>query len=452
MFRQVKTSNHNLTNLIESSTILRRALERELDYLRSLDPLPKERDKTRSQRKILFKTFGQECAYCTSTKQIEAAHIYPLEIGAETTNENLILLCHDCHTTYDAGHLSLTEMENIANRWRDGEANFGNNTSLQEHIIPPPSITQPPPELVSRLKKVLKLQRNSSHGKATTVINTALTRRTWKPQSYIYLNIKKGEITRRRSAHGTVQRANELLSSILEENIAKKYLPVYYYELGYTLRLLGRHKEALPVFQKSVDRSKHDKTMKELGPDYVASAVNTLLCELATHDKISVHQATRFDKAFKNLMHVAQKHGGYWGGRWALNCIFHNGQVWLKARKSKQAWQTLEEIRQLFYTTDTSSGWDLGTRSSLSLIEGQIHVFHPRNEKDIERGIGLLVRSFVGRIRGRIRPEGARDVGFSLAHGLEQRNTKKDQQVAGKLREVMERVVDGTSVLFPWRT
>jgi len=107
--------------LIESASKLRKALGEHLPIIRSLDALPEERRKTQKFRSTLLDKFGATCCLClrnTGAADIEAAHIVPLQLGAKTTESNLVLLCSACHGMYDAGYLSIAAMSDIHAVWR----------------------------------------------------------------------------------------------------------------------------------------------------------------------------------------------------------------------------------------------------------------------------------------------------------------------------------------------
>ena len=96
--------------LIESASKLRKALHVHLPTIKSLDPLPDERRKTQGFRRTLIKKFGTACCLClriTGAADIEAAHIVPLQLGAKTTELNLVLLCSTCHGTHGGRLISM---------------------------------------------------------------------------------------------------------------------------------------------------------------------------------------------------------------------------------------------------------------------------------------------------------------------------------------------------------
>ena len=148
------TNSASLMTFYTSGRALRAALgESVIECIRKLDPLPEERRKTRILRSMLLRQFGDCCGYCGAPGPVEAAHVVPLEIGAETTPDNIILLCKLCHGRYDSGHVSIRAMQRCADKWRSGIP--CNSSPIPLQISPSPSITPPPTRLAPVLSVVL---------------------------------------------------------------------------------------------------------------------------------------------------------------------------------------------------------------------------------------------------------------------------------------------------------
>ena len=100
-----------------------------------------ETKKTSQIKKEIIKESGNEekCAICGREKlRIEAAHIEPLEAGALTTKENIILLCSNsinsvtpgCHELFDEGLTSIKLIEKLKNSTDSYE-----NGSIREKMM-----------------------------------------------------------------------------------------------------------------------------------------------------------------------------------------------------------------------------------------------------------------------------------------------------------------------------
>jgi hypothetical protein len=381
--------------------------------------------------------------------KLDAAHIIPLEIGARTTEDNIILLCKPCHKYYDCGHLSINAMSKVAEEWRRGISPPKKRKPLSSIHPPKPSITLPPDSLRKTFDAILQMQRECKFVKAIEAVSTELDNDNLTETERIYLQIKRAELFRRRSAKGVIHQALQYLLEINPKRISAKYLPVYYYELNYVHRLMGNHIEAARVARRSAEASLACSGDR-LQVDYVAALANELLCNMAAIKKLSKNQARDFERRLIELKTVSEKCGEYWGGRWALNCAAHTLQVRIKAHNVKGSWKLLDELKHLYFDSDVTNGWDSGGYQSISLLEGLIYALFPKSAQDINAGIGMLARSFMTRLGPRQRSEGIRDAGFGLAVGMRKTKNKSLVHLSRHLENLMQRTEDGTSVLWPW--
>lgn len=439
-----------MKTLLENGIALRKFLGAHLSVIRSLDPLLKERRRTRTFRPKLLKKYGSICCLCLEKLAVEAAHIVPLEIGAKTVESNLVLLCKPCHKLYDTGHLSISDMEKLADDWRQGKRTQPLILGSSEMPLTPASITPPPEKIRETLDKILVLQRRTELVKATELSSAALKKHTKNSNEHSCLLIKIAELTRRRAKRGVLPKALEILESIDVDGLDPQYHSLYYYELNYIYRLSGRHMEAAEAILKSSQASMRSKEKDGLGVDYVAAEVNALLCKLSIMKTLSKRQAQDITREFSRLTLIASKYGAYWGGRWAINSEAHKVQVYIKAGDPEGSWKSLDKTKQIYFAADLSNGWDLASRGSLSLLDGMVHVLFPRQDSDLEHGIGILARSFAGRVGPRKRPEGLRDVGYSLARGLKSLNDTRYSETAALLTAAMDITLDGTSYVWPY--
>jgi hypothetical protein len=442
----VRMSTADPYEFIETSSQLKEALGDHLSVIRKLDPLPEERKKTKSLRKELIRQIGERCAFCGSREQVQAAHIVPLEIGSTTNAGNLILLCRKHHSLYDDGHLSMNSMMQVARDWRAGK-NLSDDVFVQ-NVKGKGTMREPSASIRDDLAQVRVFQNQRKLKKASDLLQRKLKSPTTSREDANYLFIKLAEITRRRDAQGVLKQALSYIKRVDMNSLHTKYLSEFQYEDFYIHRLTGSHKKAQRIAELSAKASL--KENKDNGPSvlYVAASANELLCELAGNDKPSASRVEYFVAKLDNLERIAEQHGEYWGGRWALNCAAHRLQVYLKAR-NKRSLLELENLKKLYYEMDISRGWASTSLQSISLLEGLTNVLFSKHSSEISRGVRILARSFVSRLKRTQRFEGIRDAGFGLAVGL--RKLGKYSRTVNTLNSVMNRTVDGTSYIWPWK-
>ena len=123
----------------------------------------------------------------------------------------------------------------------------------------------------------------------------------------------------------------------------------------------------------------------------------------------------------------------------------------LKKRDKDGSWKALRELQDLYYRSDLRSGWDSAGRQTMSSLEGLTLLLFPCDDSDLDKGIGLLSRSFMTRLGPRQRPEGIRDVALGLVVGLRGKGLRTMEEMCSVLEGLMNQTMDGTSVLWPWR-
>jgi len=432
--------------LIETSSQLRKALGKHVVVIKKFDPLPRERERTKQFRKKLIKCFGKRCAICNSAHQIEAAHIVPLEIGGETKLDNLILLCQKHHNLYDTGHLSIYSMKQIYREWKEGRTDFFNSMLVISNRTAKPTIMAPPDEIKYTLNRVLVFQRERKLGKASDLITKELKNESITDAATNYLFIKLAEITRRRDMQGALNEAQDYINNVDLNSLPKEYHPAYDYEKVYINRLAGFHRKAVKMASLSAESLRRFEDRVQLLA-YVAISANKLLCELAEYDKPTPSQVKYLVSKFNELEKIAQKHGDYWGGRWAFNCAGHRLQVFIKAKDNRSLVE-LENLTSLYYNQDIRTGWDSGALQSISLLKGLTSVLFTDDIPEVKKGMKVLARSFRARLKKTQRFEGIRDAGFGLAIGF--RKLNKHLETADVLFNTMNRTIDGTSYIWPW--
>ena len=440
-----KTNSTHQKELIETSSQLRKALGKHEGVIKKFDPLPRERERTKKFREKLIKCFGKRCAICNSGYQVDAAHIVPLEIGGETEVDNLILLCREHHTLYDTGHMSINSMKKVYREWREGCTDFSNRMVFSNNISAKSTIAESPIAIRDALNQVLVSQRERKLKKASDLLKE-LRNRNIPKAARNYLFIKLAEITRRRDMQGTLNEALDYINNVDLNSLPKEYLPAYDYEKVYIHRLAGFHRKAAKMASLSAESLKRSEDIVQLLA-YVAISTNELLCELAEYDKPTPSQVKYLVNKLNELEKIAQKHGEYWGGRWAFNCAAHRLQVYIKAKDNKSLVE-LEKLISLYYNQDVRTGWDSGAIQSISLLKGLASVLFLDNVSEANRGVELLARSFTTRLKRSQRFEGIRDTGFGLVIGF--RKLGKHLETAKILSNIMNRTIDGTSYIWPW--
>jgi len=440
-----------MDDLIETPYELRKQLGNHFELIKRLDPWQRERDLTDKFKRKLIRKYKRKCAYCNKKGRIEAAHIIPLEVGGTTVEKNLVLLCKKCHQHYDSGFMSIYAMGELAIEWRKGLSVEFSRPPMEKITLPSPAMTPPPKSVQTILETALVLQSRTWYCKAIDILENALKDTHLDSDGRQYLLIKCAELARRRSARGVVPEALSTLQIVNHEKLPVQYQPVFYYELAYVYRLRGNHSEATRIIRLSAEASKKiDRS--ELPPlTYISASAIEILCLLAAKDELTKKEAKNFIDSLHKLELAAAKHGEYWGGRWALNCAAHRLQVYLKIRDEEKSWETLQRLRDLYYRSDLNCGWDAASKQTISLLEGLTRVLFPREYDDLQVGIGLLARAFVTRLGPRQRPEGIRDVGFSLIKGIRKTENKLPNRTVDTIERVMSQTMDGTSVLWPWR-
>ena len=285
------------------------------------------------------------------------------------------------------------------------------------------------------------------YNKAIKTIDLKLLDSNLNNNARLYLWRKKAELTRRRSARGVIAEALNILQNVDVKEIPPKQQPIFFYELGYVHRLGGNHSEAAQIYRKSAEASKKIDSILEC----IAASVNEILCLLAAKDSLSRKKAIEIIDRLNNFKKKAEEYGGYWGGRWALNCAGHKLQVCLKWGDKEQSWKALTQLKNQYFKSDLRNGWDAASRQSISLLEGLVRTMFPRDDVDIDVGIGLLARAFATRLGPRQRPEGIRDVGFALVKVIRKTDKKLPKDTIDLIERLMKQTMDGTSYLWPYK-
>jgi HNH endonuclease len=451
-----------MMDLMESSAGIRRSLNDYLLSIKKLDPLPKQRAETERYKRRLIRTYGPRCGFDGKTynlNELEAAHIIPLEVGADTNLQNLILLCRSCHKHYDRGYVSISAMSKIAEEWRSGFEYPILRCHWNEHPISTPNKSSlswsvghprpPPPSSVWHIiTQTSVMHRHCQFLKASKLITRTLAEEPLSHVARIYLMITRADLTRRRAAHGAVRLALDFLNAIVPADVPLRYRSFFYYELGYIHRLLGEHQRAAEFMRASAASVGHGALAVE---NYVSIASNEIASEIALNETLDRGHARYLENRLNEIKSIAMSSGSAPGYEEARICARLLVQVRLKAGDRTGTWEALQWFRTACYDQDITTGWEGAARQEFAQTAGLVHVIFPSSDDELCLGIGLLARAFMTRLGSRQRPEGIRDVGFGLAAGLrKQRQGPKMDKIAQALETALSRTVDGTSELWPW--
>lgn len=448
-----------MTAPFESTTAIRLALGSAFQLVTRLDALPVERGKTRARRDQMVRTYSGRCAACDTPFGVQhgpiAAHICALEDGGLTTLENLVLLCHKCHTLFDLGYASRREMAACATEWRKGRPrpirhlmDRRYESSSTRHQSVRPAIERSGPlqdaavyDLVQAGKWVKAL--NALEGIATGITD---------PQTRDLIHIVMAQVHRRRAARGVLPVARSLLRNVHVGRLPKERLPLYYYEYGYVHQLEGMARKASQLFAKSA------RCADELDDEYSglesvigqAQELATVVIQLPPRgaDRGMVQQTLR---AFDNVAKRARRLEGSFAGRWVLNCLLWKANLLLKVGRRRDAYHACEEAIEFRHGLDVTSGWTRLGGTTVCGIMGLTEVRVARRADRVHEGLRFLARALVPMLSGnRCRPEGVRDFLLGFEEGLASLRTAGAEAGRARIAGVRSRILDSSSFLDPY--
>jgi hypothetical protein len=227
-----------------------------LDLICLYDIKRRERRKTNSIAKQLQ---PRKCAACGRTPpdvpRLETAHITPLSECAETTKDNLLLLCKErpsdpelgCHTLYDQGYCSVADMRECQKRWAAGLP-----PTTRDYMIQLRGAFGPRPQQQGYLKAGLKHLKNKQ---ASEPVGS---------EEWNSLQIQIAELTRRRAKKDALKRASAEILKVNPENLNRDSLKSrYFYEKAYIEFLSGRLDNAFEDFYVGREALKANLTNAE---------------------------------------------------------------------------------------------------------------------------------------------------------------------------------------------
>lgn len=401
------------------------------------DEKESERGKTAACKKSLLRENDHpKCADCSANNvDLDAAHIEPIEVGGVTEKTNLILLCKDCHENVHEGLTSINQLKELKKSKNGRTANSKAQHRQTKHV----------PEAAQTIDEEIRpWTQKRSFAKAVDLIKCGLFKINDDEEAKYYLLIKQAELMRRCAGKGMRDKALKLLNckifpKINELDIVNKLR--FYNERAFIHRLIGCHKQAIIDSQMAIDL-----TNDNYGHDYITASLCKLTCELAGLDRAVVKAAEFIDDLYKLQKIVDAFTDKYWKGRCILNITSNKLKVYIKANDNNMSWQTLTELRDLYFKSDISNGWTESIMDTVSQLSGLVHIIFPKEKEDLEKAQRLLARSFNARINNNEYFGDIRDIGFGLAKALDARGKKDD---AREIRAVMCKTIDGSSFLHP---
>lgn len=445
-----------MSQLIESTSDIRRGLGPIQDIIHEFSDVIGERRATERLRQRLLRKYPHYCAGCQTpfavSREAEAAHILALEEGGTTTEDNLVLLCHDCHRLYDAGRASIVEMRQAAEAWRAGsyiplrsKMNNRNPGALSQIFRP---------SEVESLTNVYDLLQRRYLRKALKGVKL-LRKRGLSRNDYAISGILEAQIERRSSARDSLGRARRILMSMDAGALPRECLPLYFYERGFICQMLGLHEESIQLFQES------DRVAAHLNDRYSAfervvanlriKAVETIMLP---HKTVSPDILAKQSEEFETLAAGAARFDQPYAGRWTHNIMGWKWRYFHKCAEPEAALAVFNHYCDVRYRQDSTTGYtrDAGSRTcgfnAMMMMKGEI------NQEAAREVVRLVCRSLVSLLSHRIRPEGIRDSLLTLEGALrllKGRTSFDCGDIAAQVAVVRSSILDGSSFIDPYR-
>ena len=414
--------------------------------------IKQERRRTRS---VGRQAFGRHprCALCGGDHAVQFAHVFPLEEGGITTAENLIPLCggppeQSCHWLYDRRYASVAEMRRVRDSWSPGLINRAlaerMRGRLEEHRRIPPVSGNAGDDTIQSLIAHGHFRKCADHarGLAETLGSD--------PRRRIGYSIREIECQRRRAARGALERAARRYAEI--EPDAKAYsdlLPRLYYEGGYVSLLLGNHRAAKDIFERSQAEAERLPGQNSI-IEYWIAANSVVECIVAVDGLESPWDElfARADQAEAALAAIESTH--------AQRCI--DSWNWDRVRMAliqgdaDSARQLLARAESHVADQTALGGWNTSTLAKRLQLRGTVKLISAESSFEVRTAAEALTRSVVVLLgRGRQYPEGLRDALYGLATAIDLLRMTRYVDVPPRLRAVAEQTRDASSWSHPYR-
>ena len=446
---------------------IRNALRGTYLKLKEFDMSPQERERTKIARRKLWEIGPKVCAACGKEKGedgitlLAAAHLNALEECGQTTQENLLPLCIrdktmvgsqlGCHTLFDEGYMSVSEMRNVRRRWARKQVQSVRSKiedSWRKHANAPSSMVD---EGGDEIQSLITQQK---YPKAIEKIKEKLVSPYLAEDERFHLRIKLMEVCRRRPAKGSLEYADELRKELFREKIPSRLCPWFHYESGYISMLLGDLVQAEREFEES--RQALNPKDQNYSEQWVAATVLIVQIKAAklACGKKQKHRAREWnnlESTLESAEYVALKSKEVHGLRWIANCKWDRVRLYVARDETELA----ENLRAKAYTHWESMtaevGWDAAFRTSINAINGIVLSSSAKKSSEAREALKYLSRAIVVILgKARQQHEGIRDVLFATANALRLLNDNSLLEHARRLEEVAARVRDGSSWRHPY--
>jgi hypothetical protein len=443
-----------MLQLIESTFGVRQALGPILGLIQKLSDLDGERRQTRRLREVLLNKYPRYCAACgayfSQSEEAQAAHIVALEEGGVTTEDNLVLLCKDCHALYDGGRASIAEMSHAAECWRsESLAPLRPQMECRNLFCPSESFR---PSRTRLLDSVYHLVHRNETRNALRHVKLCRTKGLPAPDHVLSI-ILEAQIQRRRCARGSLEKARGVLTTMEISNVPAEHLPLYFYEQGYISQLLGLHTESICFFEQS---GRASEALNDRFTPFEVTVARTCLYGVETivlpHQKVPRDTQRKRSAEFDALQKGAAKFDEPFAGRWALNILAWKWRYYFKCNDHDSASNVLAQYFLLHRSRDFTTGYTRGSSTGLCSMRALMNGAHLGSENgDCVR---LVCRSLVSMLSYRVPPEGVRDLLLTLERAISGPNLRiltDREAVISHIRRVRSCVRDGSSFLDPYR-
>lgn len=146
---------------------------------------------------------------------------------------------------------------------------------------------------------------------------------------------------------------------------------------------------------------------------------------------------------------IASKTEDIHGMRWVSTCKWHKTLFQIVKGDVKQAHLNLIHAQEDWHKRTVGTGLTLASRPHINAIAGIVHG-HKGNKKDAVKAMTYLSRSMIGLLsKNRLRPEGIRDIFFTMIKCLELLDDKNKKPHITKLSMITSKIQDGSVWVYP---
>jgi tetratricopeptide (TPR) repeat protein len=470
---------------LENPSAIRRALGKGIvDKIDSLSLHQAKRRGTVGEKLRLLRTYNNPyCASCgrpavgladgATPVELQAAHILALSEGGDTTDKNLVLLCANsghrrdecdactrkewcgdrgCHTLFDEGYASVSEVRVLADRWRRGMSGGFRETLLErsrEHYSQSAPLSTP-----GAFGDLHKLLFQKAHWNEVIRGLREARKGGLSELDYAQSYLEEASVERRRGRQSSLDRSLKILARFENERLPAEKIASYLYELGYVQQLRGLHAQSLQTYERGLELAEAD-----LGPDSFAAvsarnrvmAVRTIMLNPQTvTPRGAVRTFREFDAQLKRAEQLQPK---VRSGNWMFNILGWRTRFAIKCSRIADAQESLRQLRELRDSQHAATGYTRMTATTMLGFEAMVLAMERPTERGVREQVQRAATAVRAGLHGNHRPEGIRDNLLTLEGGWKRLMVSDTsyQERAEAVREVRERIVDGTSFLDPYR-